>query len=214
MLIVTQIGFTLPVYIFNEPNFETFVTDVVLVREGGHLSEQTFQVMISVQDTIDIPPATLEFDDEDRADYRLTSPAHFISLDFRPEQQNITLPLILFADNLPEGTEAFRATSSRSPNFPNFRPPSMGGAFASTDVLIIDDDGKLTGKCAASCYNVGVLSVAVVVGFVQHSYTVSENVFAVDVCIRVFNPPQNDDLFFDIDLIIQPRTGTAGKFTV
>ena len=90
----------------------------------------------------------------------------------------------------------------------------MGGAFASTDVLIFDDDCKLACKCEASCYNVGVLSVVAVVGFVQPSYTVSENVFFVDVCVRVFNPRQNDDLIFDIDLIIQPRTGTAGKFTV
>ena len=98
---------------------------------------------ISVGGTNNRPPATLEFDDEERADYRLTSPADFIALNFLPEQQNITLAVILFGDTLPEGTEAFRATSTPSPNFPNFGPPSMRGAFASTDVLIKDDDCKL-----------------------------------------------------------------------
>ena len=61
----------------------------------------------------------------------------------------------------------------------------------------------------------GILFVAiVVVGFVQPSYTFSESVFLAEVCVRIFNPSQNEDLIFDIDLIIQPMTGTAGKFTV
>ena len=119
------------------------INDIVLVREGGRLSEQTFQVAISVGDTMDRPPATLEFDDEGRGDYSLAgNAADLIHLNFPPDQQNITLAVILFDDSLPEGTEAFRATSTTSPNFPNFGSPSMGGAFASTDVRIIDDDCK------------------------------------------------------------------------
>ena len=50
-------------------------------------------------------------------------------LDFPPEDQNVILQVILFRDDLPEGTEAFRATSTPSQIFPNFGPPSMGGAF-------------------------------------------------------------------------------------
>ena len=156
LLLGIQIGFALPEYSFNEPDFESIVNDIVLVREGGRLSEQTFQVSISVGGTININPATLEFENEDTADYRLTAPQDFIALDFPPDAQNITLSVILFRDDLPEGTEAFRATSTPSQSFPNFGPPSMGGAFASTDVLIFDDDRKFAFKCAASCYNVGV----------------------------------------------------------
>ena len=214
LLIGIQIGFARPVYSFNEPSFETLITDIVLVREGGRRSEQTFQVTISVGGTININPATLAFEDADRADYRLTSSFHFIMLRFPPTLQNISFFYFLFHDELPEGTEAFRATSTPSQNFPNFGPPSMGGAFANTDVLIIDDDRKLAGKGAASCYNIGVLSVAVVVGFVQTKYNISEDIFFVDVCVRVFNPPANEDLVFGIDMIIQPRNNTAGKFSV
>ena len=155
-LLGIQIGFALAQYSFDEPDFETIVNDIVLVREGGRLSEQTFQVSISVGGTININPATLEFEDEDTADYRLTALQDFIALDFPPDRQNITLSVILFRDDLPEGTEAFRATSTPSQNFPNFAPPSMGGAFASTYVLIFDDDRKLACKCAATCYNVSV----------------------------------------------------------
>ena len=215
-LIAIRIGFALPEYSFNEPDFESIVTDIVLVREGGRLSEQTFQVYVSISDgsTFNRHPATLEFEDEDTADYRLTSPRDFIMLDFPPEEQNVTLQVILFRDDLPEGTEAFRATSTPSQNFPNFGPPSMGGAFASTDVLIIDDDRKLASTCATSCY-VGVFYVAVLVGFVQTKYNVSEDIiFFADVCVQVFNPSPNEDLVFGIDMIIQPRNNTASKFSV
>ena len=149
MLLGIQIGFALAQYSFDEPDIETIVNDIVLVREGGRLSEQTFQVSISVGGTININPATLEFEDEDTADYRLTAPQDFIALDFPSDRRNITLSVILFRDDLPEGTEAFRATSISSQNFPNFGPPSMGGALASIlDVLIFDDDCKLACKCA------------------------------------------------------------------
>ena len=55
-----------------------------------------------------IPPAILEFDDQERADYRLVTPSNFVRLNFPPDRQNITLSVIIFNDDLPEGTEAFR----------------------------------------------------------------------------------------------------------
>ena len=94
-------------YTFNEPDFETLITDIVLVREGGRLSEQTFFVVISVRGTIITPPATLEFVDEERADYKLASPRDFTVLRLGPVQQNVTLHLILYPDDFSEGTEAF-----------------------------------------------------------------------------------------------------------
>ena len=197
-------------YSFDEPDFETVFTDIVLVREGGRLSEQTFEVAISVGGTINRPPATLAFVDEERADYALGAPRDFVILQFPPNQQNITLAIILFSDTLPEGTEAFQAILTASPDFPNFGPPSMGGAFASTDVLIIDDDCKL--GCIICSIMQFLFCVVAVVGFVQPNYTVSEDVFFAGVCIRIFNPSQDEDLVFAIDLIIQPRIGTAGKF--
>ena len=45
----------------------------------------------------------------------------------------------------------------------------------------------------------------------QPNHTVSEDISLVEVCIQVFNPLQDEDLMFDIDLIIQPRIGDAGK---
>ena len=95
-----------------------------------------------------MPSPTLEFEAEEniQVDYDILSPFDFVMLDFPPGAQNVTFTVILFGDELAEGTEAFRATRTPSPNFPNFGPPSMGGAFASTDVLIIDDDCMLAFK--------------------------------------------------------------------
>ena len=59
-----------------------------------------------------------------------------------------------------------------------------------------------------------MLSVVVVVGFIQTKYNVSEDIFFADVCVQVFNPPPSEDLVFGIDMIIQPRNNTAGKFSV
>ena len=68
--------------------------------------------------------------------------------------------------------------------------------------------------CSIMLYNVGVLSVAAIVGFVQTKYNVSEDISFADVCVRVFNPSPNEDLVFGIDMIIQPRSNTASKFSV
>ena len=143
-----QIGFAQPVYSFNEPDLspETVIKDITLVREGGRLSEQTFWVDISVGNVINMPPATLEFDDEAGGDYSLALQGKFITLELKPFKQSVTLTVFLFRDDLPEGTEAFRATSKPSANFPNFGPPSMGGAFASTEIHIIDDECKFVSK--------------------------------------------------------------------
>ena len=131
------------------------------MREGGRLSEQTFQVVISVGGTINRRPATLEAEDEERADYSIAAPNDFVIFLFPPGQQNITFTVILFADDLPEGTEEFRATTALSSNFPNFGPPSMGGAFQSTDVLINDDDRKL----ACEMFNIVLLCWCLVCSF-------------------------------------------------
>ena len=47
----------------------------------------------------------------------------------------------------------------------------------------------------------------------QPNYTFSEDVFFGEVCVQVFNPPPDEELLFGIDMIIQPKIGTAGKFT-
>jgi hypothetical protein len=58
---------------------------------------------------------------------------------------------------------------------------------------------------------VDILSTVARVGFVQSSYAVSETSRSQEVCIEVFNPPLTEDLAFDITLVYETRTGTAGE---
>ena len=147
-----QIGFSQATYTVNEPDFETLITEVVLIREGGRLSEQIFSIAVTVSDprTIGLQSATLQQSyNEDQSDYRIaTSTQYFVSIRFSPREQNVTFFIFLYGDDFPEGTEVFRATSYSisSQSLPHFWPPSMGGAFASTEIHIIDDDCKLNCK--------------------------------------------------------------------
>jgi hypothetical protein len=137
-----QIGYAQAVYTFTEPDVETPNNDVVLIREGGRRSEQTFLIAIDVgEPDSGIRSATLETLDQ-AGDYSTVGGSSFIQVLFGPNQENVSLNLTFLPDLLPEGLEAFRATSTPSEGFPNFGPPTSGGAFATTEVRIVDNDCK------------------------------------------------------------------------
>ena len=131
---------------FNEPDAEIRIREVMLIREGGTLSEQTFGVNISVINPTGRRPATLESDDLNNSDYRINSTDNFLHLQFPAEVKNITFEFFLKSDELPEGVEAFQATATPLEGFPTFLPPlgeGTGLAFASTEILISDaNDSK------------------------------------------------------------------------
>ena len=140
----TRIGFTEQAYTFNEPDTETQIREVMLIREGGTLSEQTFGVDISVINPTGRRPATLESDDLNNSDYRINSTDNFLHLQFPAEVKNITFEFSLKSDEFPEGVEAFQATATPLEGFPTFLPPLGESAFESTEISISDDnDSKL-----------------------------------------------------------------------
>jgi hypothetical protein len=116
--------------------------DVILIREGGRRSEQSFSIAVNVGvPDSGIRSATRKTSTQ-AGDYSVAGGTSFVQLFFGPNQENVSLLLTFFPDTLPEGLEAFRATSSRLEGFPTFGPPNSGGAFASTEVRIIDNDSK------------------------------------------------------------------------
>jgi hypothetical protein len=143
-------------YTFTEPNRDEPITDVILIREGGRLSEQVFVIGVNVgEPDSGIRSATLDIFNR-TGDYGTsTLDSSFIQVFFDPSRENVSLPLTLFSDNFPEGLEAFRATSSPVAGFPNFGPPTAGGAFATTEVRIVDNDRKV--------YNVSTSLVILIV---------------------------------------------------
>ena len=120
-----------------------FINNVTLVKEDGRVSEQTYGVGITVSSPQMLSPATLDTDDTSiNFDYALgNSGQTFIILQFLPSQQSITFVFFLNSDELPEGTEAFQASSTPVEGFPTFQAP-ITTAFPSTEIQIIDNDCK------------------------------------------------------------------------
>ena len=104
-----------------------FTNNVTLVKEDGRVSEQTFGVGITVSNPQMLSAATLETVNNSISsmfDYSLGIPGQtFIVLQFLPIQQNITFEFYLNSDELPEGTEAFQASSTPVEGFPTFQAP-------------------------------------------------------------------------------------------
>ena len=121
-----------------------FINNVTLVKEDGRVSEQTFGVGITVSNPQMLSPATLEplSDEGVNFDYTLGTPGQtFTVIEFLPNQQSITFEFFLNSDELPEGTEAFQASSTPVEGFPTFQAP-ITTAFPSTEIQIIDNDCK------------------------------------------------------------------------
>ena len=52
--------------------------------------------------------------------------------------------------------------------------------------------------------------IAVILGFEQN-FTVAEDVGSFEACFRVFNPPDDQEVTFLIDLVVDTIEGTAGE---
>ena len=121
-----------------------------MVKEGGVISEQTFLVSIQVTDSA--PSGTNILTATFTQDYVFgfgdrTSLTEF----FRPFEQRIPFRFSLFADDLPEGTEAFQLSASpedsrpRGPGLPDERfPTSLTPLVLASEVFvtIFDNDRK------------------------------------------------------------------------
>ena len=136
-----MIGFQQVNYTFLEPQFDS-LEQIVLEKEGGQISERTFQVIVQVTTTspdILARPASLD------EDYRLSGAPNVTSVQliFPPDQQTLSFDFTLLADDLPEGLEVFslRSTSGGNP-FPDFGTPVT--LLETTSILIEDDDSKFT----------------------------------------------------------------------
>ena len=122
VIVAIRIGFELSRYIYVEPMFEELIDSffepesglpvngpIYLAKENNVISEQTFFVAVQVSSSVPpgemIQPATLD------VDYRVTG-LTVVVLEFGPREQRINFQFTLFPDTLPEGTEAFLASSA------------------------------------------------------------------------------------------------------
>ena len=149
-LAALRIGFQLPQYDYFEPDSQVLITNVTLIKEDNRMSEQTFAVSLLFGDP-DAPtrPATLQQSSESSFDYLVSNPGESsITVEFAPEQTEVSVTFFLFPDDFPEGTEGFSINvTSQGDIFPNFQLPETTPrtripAFASTLVRILDTDRK------------------------------------------------------------------------
>ena len=217
----------MPEYTFLEPDFEMFVGNVSIIKEGGRVTEQTFAVNILINEPIVGSRLATQKTDETVAaginyDFRTEGTASGTALgvnsmvfEFSPNEQSFTFNFFINSDEVPEGTEGFRLASAPERgvqlpglSYPTYQPPSGRNAHVNSEITIMDNDSE------CMCHGLQLFtcsSVVAVVGFEQLNYTVNESDSSQEVCYQVFNPPSNEELLLYVNLQYQTRTGLAGS---
>ena len=208
---VIHIGFAREEYTYYEPDFDILITNVTIIKEANEISEQFYFVGITVSTptTEGANPATLETFTA-IGDYSLGGTGNpFRTLAFGPDEQEIKFNFFLYGDNIFEGTEAFRAIISTVEGTPTFQDPNI--VSLTTTINIIDDECKL--KCMTLHVIAFHLCIVAMAGFEEPRYIIHETGGAQEVCVQVFNPPQEQPLVRDILLLASTSTNgtTAGK---
>ena len=136
----TQIGFQKKNYTFTEPEMEKMITGFVyLKRENGQLTEQTYEVAITISTTM--PPGQQPASIPD--DFSIGGNQTTTNLTFLPNITLLDFQFTLFPDDIFEGTEVLQVKSepSQVPGSEAFTSPNT--LFPSTLIVIEDDGGKL-----------------------------------------------------------------------
>ena len=121
--VAIRIGFVKENYTFIEPpTVKSF--SIPLIKEGGRVSEQTFDLQIDVTNmTTRFQSATFNDDFE----------YGNVSIRMNPDQQTVMWEFELIPDDLPEENEAFRVSIS----YPKFRSGNQD-VFNATTIIIND----------------------------------------------------------------------------
>ena len=148
-----QIGFDRNLNTYYEPLLiDAVISNVTIRKAAGQTSEQRFRIDITASAIPIVPgvitPATLQSADPTvKYDYSLGYSEPVITRDIFPNQEYVTLAVVMTADELPEGLEGFQLTLSVAGSdldFPSFQLPgaSSTAIFTSSRNQIIDSDRK------------------------------------------------------------------------
>ncbi len=229
------IGFQLPDTTY--PEVEQ-IHDVTLIKGAGNVTEQTIIVAVTLYERV--PPGS-GFDvatpsrrglvDGTISDNDLNFGQDFslsLLVSFQPNQSEIFIPFTIFHDIQVENIEAVQliieaptAAIELHDSPPRFKTLSDYSSFF---IVIEDDDRKLL--CVVACFNIMHAFLACIhvaharfpsfltgyrIGFENSSYTVNEGVGSLEVCVRMFEPP--DDIPIDGNFIVAVETvaDTAGE---
>ena len=133
-----RIGFPFTSYTYFEPNFQTPIFNVTIIKEGNAETEQTLSIAITYTDD----SATLAQATAGNYDYFLGgAPGENVQLrEIPPNIQTTSISFFLLPDLIPEGTESFTIITVQSQGSPAIEAPIT--IFSSTRIDIIDNDCK------------------------------------------------------------------------
>ena len=135
------IGFERQFYTYSESDYvRGSIADVALVTEDNRVSEQTFTVLLLLNDPTEsgVRPATLGLD------YRVgRSNLHYLRVLFPAYLKKKAFHFFLVADDIVERIEGFFVFSSPNDNSVVYTTPNMlSTIYQSTTIVIEDDDCK------------------------------------------------------------------------
>ena len=152
LFIVSEIsvGFLNASYTFPEKVSE--YPAVFLHKENQRVTEQVLDICVSITSATpnsEIGSATLKSSLSMDNDYSLLDTNTVIIRRFQPNTQTMRIDFDIYDDQIAEGTEAFQITiSPETILLPGFLSPI--NLFASTFIIILDDDRKLYIQCMYS----------------------------------------------------------------
>ena len=135
------IGFERQFYTYSESAYvQRSISEVALVTEDNRVSEQTFIVLILLNDPTEsgVGPATLRLDYLPGA-----GSVRYLRMLFSRFKKKIVFQFFLVPDDIAEGIEGFLLLSSPSNNSVVYMVPNMfSTVYQSTTIVIEDDDCK------------------------------------------------------------------------
>ncbi len=117
-------------YTLFEPEVDTIVSNVTLIKEDNVETEQILSLALTYTDGTAVIGE----------DYSLGTPGNTIIRNIPPNIQSISIAFTILPDDISEGTESFTISSSGNQGFPSSETPIQ--TFASTTILIMDNDRK------------------------------------------------------------------------
>ena len=140
-----QIIFEFDSYSFLEPDsLEAIRDQVFIIKDDDQITERTFEINVTLGDPSgNIPPATLQSASNlINYDYLVGSIGVMsIIREIPPSIQNISLDILINADDVAERIEAFQLTAIVTDIFPSTFSSEISSS--DTQIVIIDNDGKI-----------------------------------------------------------------------
>ncbi|XP_064387537.1 uncharacterized protein LOC135335856 isoform X6 [Halichondria panicea] len=179
------IGFALPNTTY--PEVEA-TPNIQIIKGAGNVTEQTISFVVNLFQTAPegLGTATPSAGGEDNDFFIPSSTLRSIE----PEENNVFVDFDIFADELPEITEAaqLRLSLPTDGMFPGFETLPQYPEF----FIIIEDDDRFR------------------IGFERTSYIVNEGIGTQEVCVVMFEPPENTPLgTLTVSIGVETVRGTA-----